>query len=57
LQDFTVIMFKITQCIRIAIELAEPYWLLKRKLADEFHLVSLIFINAMQLQKRKHNKS
>jgi len=50
-------MFKITQCIRIAIELAEPYWLLKRKLADEFRFVSLIFINAKQLQKRKQNKS
>ena len=49
MQDITVIMFKITQRIKIAIEFAEPYWLLKRKLIDEFRLVSLIFINVLQL--------
>jgi len=45
-------MFKITQRVKIAIEFAEPHWLLKRKLIDEFRLVSLIFINVLQLQKK-----
>ena len=49
LQDIAAIMLQIKKRIRIAIELAEPYWLLKRKLVDEFRSMSLIFINAMQV--------